>query len=57
MGNIPIISLHQGIEFIPVTLLRILLYLYFINYVFLWLRGVHEVIEWLTLKYANLLAW
>ena len=26
LGNIPAISLHQGIEIIPVTLLRILLY-------------------------------
>ena len=45
LGNIPVISLHRGIEFIPVTLLRIPLYGYFINYIFLWLRGGHEVIS------------
>ena len=42
LGNIPVISLHRGIEFIPVTLLRIPLYQFCINYIFLWLRGVQE---------------
>ena len=45
LGNIPVISLHQGIGFIPVTLLRIPFYRYFINYIFLWLRGGHEVVN------------
>ena len=45
LGNIPVISLHRGIEFIPVTLLRIPFYRYYINYIFLWLRGGHEVIN------------
>ena len=45
LGNIPVILLHRGIEFIPATLLTILFYWYFINYIFLWLRGGHEVIN------------
>ena len=45
LGNIPVISLHRGIEFIPVTLLRIPLYRVCINYIFLWLRGVQKVIN------------
>ena len=36
LGNIPVLLLQQGIEFIPVTLLRNPLYWYFINnYIFL----------------------
>ena len=42
LGNILMLSLQQGIEFKPVTLLRIPLYLY---YVFRWLRGGHKVIK------------
>ena len=45
LGNIPVISLHRGIKFIPVTLLRISLYRYYINYIFLWLRGVYKVVN------------
>ena len=48
LGNIPAISLHRGIEFIPVTLLRIPLYRICINYIFLWLRGVQEVVNRVT---------
>ena len=56
LGNIPVISLHQGIEFILVTLLRIPFYQYFINYIFCGLEVAIKS-EWLTHKYANLLAW
>ena len=54
LGNIPVISLHWGIEFIPVTLLRIPLYRYFINYIFLWLRGGHEVVKRVANTYVNI---
>ena len=39
------ISLYQGIKFVPVTLLKMPLYCYFINYIFLWLRGVREIVN------------
>ena len=38
-----IVTLRYWID--TVTLLRIPLYRYFIKYLFLWLRGAHEVIE------------
>ena len=57
LGNIPVISLHRGIEFIPVTLQRIPLYRFCINYIFCGLEEARKSqIEWLTLKYTNLLA-
>ena len=42
-----IISIGQytGNIYIPVTLLRIPFYQYFINYIFLWLRSGHEIIN------------
>ena len=45
LGNIPVISLHRVIKFILVKLLRIPIYQYFINYIFLWLGGDHEVVN------------
>ena len=50
LGNIPVLLLHQGIEFIPFTLLRITL-LHFLR-----LRGGHDVVtEWLALNISTYL--
>ena len=42
LGNILVVLLHRGIEFIPVTLLRKPLYQ---CYIFLWLRGGHDIVN------------
>ena len=44
LGSTLVLLLHYSVEFILVTLLRIV-YRYFIKYTFLWLRGGHEVIN------------
>ena len=50
LDNIPVISLHRGIEFIPVTLLIIPFYWYCINYMFCGLGvAMKSQIEWLKL--------
>ena len=44
LSGIPVLVVEEGIESIPITFFKILKYWYFINYIFLWLRGGHETI-------------
>ena len=43
LSGIPVLVVEEGIESI-LTFFRIPKYWYFINYIFLWLRGGHEAI-------------